>query len=308
MAWYLVRRVLQMIPVFFGAIFIIYFLMFATSGDPTAALCGERGCTPATKAALEDQYNLDKPFLIQFLLYLKGLFTLDLGENFSGRPIINVIAETFPTTVKLALIAVIFEAIFGIALGLIAGWKKGTWVDSSLLFLSLLLISVPVFVLGFVAQFVIGIKLDWASPTVGTGAPLGDLLLPGIVLGAVSLAYVVRLTRDSVADVKTADHVRTATAKGLTPGRVRNVHVLRNSMIPVATYMGADLGALMGGAIMTESIFNINGIGNQLYKSINIGDGAMVVSIVTLIVIVFVVTNLLVDLLYAVLDPRIRYA
>lgn len=308
MAWYLVRRFLQMIPVFFGAIFIVYFLMFATSSDPTAALCGDRGCTPATQAALEQQYNLDQPFFIQFLLYLKGVFTLDLGNNFSGRPILAVIAETFPNTVKLALIAIVFEAVVGVALGLIAGLKKGTWIDSSLLFLSLLVISVPVFVLGFVAQFVFGIKLGWASPTVGAGAPIQDLLLPGMVLGAISLAYVVRLTRNSVAETKTADHVRTATAKGLSPGRVRNAHVLRNSMIPVVTYMGADLGALMGGAILTESIFNVNGIGNQLYRSINIGDGAMVVSLVTLIVIVFVVANLLVDLLYAVLDPRIRYA
>lgn len=308
MAWYLVRRFLQMIPVFFGAIFIVYFLMFATSSDPTAALCGDRGCTPATQAALEQQYNLDQPFFVQFLLYLKGVFTLDLGNNFSGRPILAVIAETFPNTVKLALIAIVFEAVVGVALGLIAGLKKGTWIDSSLLFLSLLVISVPVFVLGFVAQFVFGIKLGWASPTVGAGAPIQDLLLPGMVLGAISLAYVVRLTRNSVAETKTADHVRTATAKGLSPGRVRNAHVLRNSMIPVVTYMGADLGALMGGAILTESIFNVNGIGNQLYRSINIGDGAMVVSLVTLIVIVFVVANLLVDLLYAVLDPRIRYA
>ncbi|NKE09253.1 MULTISPECIES: ABC transporter permease [Kocuria] len=308
MAWYLVTRLLQMIPVFFGAIFIVYFLMFATSGDPTAALCGDRGCTPATKAALEAQYNLDQPFFLQFLLYLKGVFTLDLGNNFSGRPILSVIAETFPNTVKLALIAIVFEAVVGVTLGLIAGLKKGTWIDSSLLFMSLLLISVPVFVLGFVAQFVIGIKLGWTSPTVGAGAPIQDLLLPGMVLGAISLAYVVRLTRNSVAETKTADHVRTATAKGLTPGRVRNAHVLRNSMIPVVTYMGADLGALMGGAILTESIFNVNGIGYQLYRSINMGDGAMVVSLVTLIVIVFVIANLLVDLLYAVLDPRIRYA
>lgn len=209
MAWYLVRRLLQMIPVFFGAIFIVYFLMFATSGDPTAALCGDRGCPPATKAALEAQYNLDQPFFLQFLLYLKGVFTLDLGNNFSGRPILSVIAETFPNTVKLALIAIVFEAVVGVTLGLIAGLKKGTWIDSSLLFMSLLLISVPVFVLGFVAQFVIGIKLGWTSPTVGAGAPIQDLLLPGMVLGAISLAYVVRLTRNSVAETKTADHVRT---------------------------------------------------------------------------------------------------
>ncbi|WP_431789587.1 ABC transporter permease [Kocuria palustris] len=308
MAWYLVRRLLQMIPVFLGAIFLVYFLMFATSGDPTAALCGEKGCTPATKAALEAQYNLDKPFLVQFLLYLKGVVTFDLGDNFSGRPIMSVIADTFPTTIKLALLAVIFEAVFGIVFGVIAGLRKGTWVDSTLLVLSLLVIAVPVFVLAFVAQYVIGIHFGLARPTVSGGAPLNELILPALVLGALSFAYVLRLTRNSIAENRESDHVRTATAKGLPRRRVITVHVLRNSLIPVVTFLGADLGALMGGAIVTESIFNVNGIGNQLYKAINLGDGAMVVSIVTLVVVIFLITNLVVDLLYAVLDPRIRYA
>ncbi|EME36345.1 MULTISPECIES: ABC transporter permease [Kocuria] len=308
MAWYLVRRLLQMIPVFLGAIFLVYFLMFATSGDPTAALCGEKGCTPGTKAALEAQYNLDKPFLIQFLLYLKGVVTLDLGDNFSGRPIMSVIADTFPTTIKLAALAVIFEAVFGILFGVIAGLRKGTWIDSTLLVVSLLVIAVPVFVLAFVAQYVIGIHFGLARPTVSGGAPLNELILPALVLGALSFAYVLRLTRNSIAENRESDHVRTATAKGLPRRRVITVHVLRNSLIPVVTFLGADLGALMGGAIVTESIFNVNGIGNQLYKAINLGDGAMVVSIVTLVVVIFLITNLVVDLLYAVLDPRIRYA
>lgn len=308
MAWYLVRRLLQMIPVFLGAIFLVYFLMFATSGDPTAALCGEKGCTPGTKAALEAQYNLDKPFLIQFLLYLKGVVTLDLGDNFSGRPIMSVIADTFPTTIKLAALAVIFEAVFGILFGVIAGLRKGTWIDSTLLVVSLLVIAVPVFVLAFVAQYVIGIHFGLARPTVSGGAPLNELILPALVLGALSFAYVLRLTRNSIAENRESDHVRTATAKGLPRRKVITVHVLRNSLIPVVTFLGADLGALMGGAIVTESIFNVNGIGNQLYKAINLGDGAMVVSIVTLVVVIFLITNLVVDLLYAVLDPRIRYA
>lgn len=308
MAWYLVRRLLQMIPVFLGAIFIVYFLMFATSGDPTAALCGEKGCTPATKAALEAQYNLDQPFLVQFLLYLKGVVTLDLGDNFSGRPIMSVIADTFPTTIKLAALAVIFEAVFGILFGVIAGLRKGTWIDSTLLVVSLLVIAVPVFVLAFVAQYVIGIHFGLARPTVSGGAPLNELILPALVLGALSFAYVLRLTRNSIAENRESDHVRTATAKGLPRRKVITVHVLRNSLIPVVTFLGADLGALMGGAIVTESIFNVNGIGNQLYKAINLGDGAMVVSIVTLVVVIFLITNLVVDLLYAVLDPRIRYA
>ena len=308
MAWYLVRRLLQMIPVFLGAIFIVYFLMFATSGDPTAALCGEKGCTPGTKAALEAQYNLDKPFLIQFLLYLKGVVTLDLGDNFSGRPIMSVIADTFPTTIKLAALAVIFEAVFGILFGVIAGLRKGTWIDSTLLVVSLLVIAVPVFVLAFVAQYVIGIHFGLARPTVSGGAPLNELILPALVLGALSFAYVLRLTRNSIAENRESDHVRTATAKGLPRRKVITVHVLRNSLIPVVTFLGTDLGALMGGAIVTEGIFNVPGIGNQLYKALTLGDAPMVVSVVSVMVIIFCVANLLVDLLYAWLDPRIRYA
>ena len=234
--------------------------------------------------------------------------TLDLGDNFSGRPIMSVIADTFPTTIKLAALAVIFEAVFGILFGVIAGLRKGTWIDSTLLVVSLLVIAVPVFVLAFVAQYVIGIHFGLARPTVSGGAPLNELILPALVLGALSFAYVLRLTRNSIAENRESDHVRTATAKGLPRRRVITVHVLRNSLIPVVTFLGADLGALMGGAIVTESIFNVNGIGNQLYKAINLGDGAMVVSIVTLVVVIFLITNLVVDLLYAVLDPRIRYA
>ena len=306
MAWYLVRRLLQMIPVFLGAIFIVYFLMFATSGDPTAALCGEKGCTPGTKAALEAQYNLDKPFLIQFLLYLKGVVTLDLGDNFSGRPIMSVIADTFPTTIKLAALAVIFEAVFGILFGVIAGLRKGTWIDSTLLVVSLLVIAVPVFVLAFVAQYVIGIHFGLARPTVSGGAPLNELILPALVLGALSFAYVLRLTRNSIAENRESDHVRTATAKGLPRRKVITVHVLRNSLIPVVTFLGTDLGALMGGAIVTEGIFNVPGVGNQIYRAISAGENATVVSFVTVLIFVYLVANLIVDLLYAVLDPRIR--
>ncbi|MCU1633713.1 MAG: binding-protein-dependent transport system inner rane component [Micrococcaceae bacterium] len=308
MVWYIVRRFLQLIPVFLGATLLVYFLVFSLPGDATAAICGERGCTPAVVAGLREQYNLDQPFWIQYLLYLKGVLTFDLGTNFSGRPIATIIAEVFPTTAKLAIMALVIEAFFGIVFGLIAGLRKGKIFDSSVLVLSLVVIAVPIFVLGFLMQFLIGVKLQWTNPTVSGDATFSELLLPAVVLGLVSFAYVLRLTRTSIIENVNADYVRTATAKGLSRRRVVVVHVLRNSLIPVVTFLGADLGALMGGAIVTEGIFNVNGVGNTLYRAVLNGDGPMVVSIVTFLILIFCLANLLVDLLYAWLDPRIRYA
>ena len=190
---------------------------------------------------------------------------------------------------------------------LIAGLKKGKIFDSTVLVVSLVVIAIPVFVLGFLLQFIVGVKLQWASPTAGGDAGWSDLILPAVVLGLASFAYVLRLTRTSVIENMNADYVRTATAKGLSRPRVVTVHILRNSLIPVVTFLGADLGALMGGAIVTEGIFNVPGVGQRLYQSIVRGEGATIVSIVSVLVLVYVVANLLVDLLYAWLDPRIRY-
>ncbi|WP_369055934.1 ABC transporter permease [Kineococcus terrestris] len=307
MAWYVGRRLLQMVPVFFGATLLIYALVFLLPGDPIAALFGDRGVNEATAARLREQYNLDQPFLVQYLLFIKGVLTLDFGQSFTGRPVIDLIADAFPVTVKLALVALAVEAVFGIAFGLLAGLRRGGWFDSTVLFVSLVVIGVPVFVLGFVAQFLFGVKWGIVSPTVGGDPGLTDLLLPGFVLGALSFAYVLRLTRNSVAEGLSADHVRTATAKGLSRPRVVTVHVLRNSLIPVVTFLGADLGALMGGAIVTEGIFNVPGVGNLVYQSVIRGEGPTVVSVVTILVMVYLLANLVVDLLYAVLDPRIRY-
>ncbi|MEV0947372.1 ABC transporter permease [Rhodococcus sp. NPDC049939] len=307
MLWYVGRRLLQMIPVFIGATFLIYAMVFLLPGDPIAALAGDRALSPGVAAELRARYNLDQPFLMQYLLYLKGIFTLDFGMSFSGRPVSEVLAQAFPITIKLSLMALAIEGIFGIGFGLIAGLRKGGIFDSSVLVVSLVIIAIPIFVIGFLAQFFIGVKWGLAPPTVGGNTSFKNLLLPAFVLGAVSFAYVLRLTRTSVAENLTADYVRTATAKGLSRRRVVQVHVLRNSMIPVVTFLGADLAALMGGAIVTEGIFNINGVGGTIYQAVTRGEAPTVVSFVTVLIVVFLLANLIVDLLYAVLDPRIRY-
>ena len=303
---YIGRRLLQTIPVFFGATFLIFAMVYLMPGDPVAALGGDKGLTEAAAARIREEYNLDKPFWLQYLLYLKGIFTLDFGKTFSGRPVTEVLATAFPITIRLAIYALLIEAILGILFGVIAGVRRGGIFDSTVLVLSLVVISVPTFVIGFLMQFFLGIKWGIFPPTAST-VSLKSLTMPAIVLGATSLAYVIRLTRQSVSENVSADYVRTARAKGLKEGTVMTRHILRNSLIPVATFLGGDLGGLMGGAIITEGIFNINGVGGTLWQSIVRGESATVVSFTTVLVMVYISANLLVDLLYAVLDPRIRY-
>ncbi|MBF6179086.1 ABC transporter permease [Nocardia otitidiscaviarum] len=307
MAWYVLRRLLQMIPVFLGATFLIYAMVFLIPGDPIAALAGEKPLTPAIEAQLRARYHLDQPLITQYLLYLKGIFTLDFGTAFSGRPVRDELARAFPITIKLAFMAVFIEGVFGILFGLVAGLRKGRLFDSTMLVASLVIIAVPVFVVGYVAQFLLGVKWGIAPTTVTGDASFAELLVPAFVLGSLSFAYVLRLTRNSVAENMSADYVRTATAKGLGRRRVVTVHILRNSMIPVVTFLGADLGALIGGAIVTEGIFNIPGVGGTLYQAITRVEPPTVVSFVTVLVVIFLLSNLLIDLLYAALDPRIRY-
>ena len=304
---YIGRRLLQIIPVFFGATFLIFAMVYLMPGDPVAALGGDRGLSEAAAAQIRAQYNLDKPFWMQYLLYLKGVFTLDFGTAFNGQKVTSIMATAFPTTAKLALYALAIETFLGIALGVVAGMRRGKWFDSTILVVSLLLISVPTFVLGFVLQYVLGVQLAILPTTASASVDLKSLTMPAMVLGGVSLAYVIRLTRQSVSENVSADYVRTARAKGLSGGVVMTRHILRNSLIPVATFIGGDLGALMGGAIITEGIFNIHGVGGTLWSAIIKGEPQTVVSVTTVLVLVYIIANLLVDLLYAVLDPRIRY-
>jgi len=304
---YIGRRLLQTIPVFFGATFLIFAMVYLMPGDPVAALGGDRGLSETAAAQIRAQYNLDKPFWMQYLLYLKGVFTLDFGTAFNGQKVTSIMATAFPTTAWLAVYALAIETILGIGLGVIAGMRRGKWFDSTILVVSLLLISVPTFVLGFVLQYVLGVQLAILPTTASKVVDFRSLTMPAMVLGGVSLAYVIRLTRQSVSENVSADYVRTARAKGLSGGVVMTRHILRNSLIPVATFIGGDLGALMGGAIITEGIFNIHGVGGTLWSAIIKGEPQTVVSVTTVLVMVYIIANLIVDLLYAVLDPRIRY-
>ncbi|WP_159602866.1 ABC transporter permease [Agromyces humi] len=308
MAGYIVRRLLQAIPVLLGTTFLIYYMVFAMPGDPIVALFGDKTPPPQVLDQLRERYHLDQPFIVQYLIFLGNIFRGDLGTSFSGQPVSEILATTFPVTLRLAVIAVFFEMVFGISVGLISGLRKGGIFDASALVVSLILISLPIFVVAFVAQYIFGIQLGWFRTTVGPGAPTQDLILPALVLATISFAQIVRLTRASVIDTDTQDFVRTAASKGLSRTRIVPVHILRNSLIPVVTYLAVDFGVLMVGATVTEGIFNVPGVGRTLYQAIIRGEGPTVVSFVTVMVLIYLVVNLLVDLLYAVLDPRIRYA
>jgi oligopeptide transport system permease protein len=281
-------------------------MVYALPGDPIRALGGDRPLAPAVVAQLRDDYNLDDPLVVQYVKYLGDLVQGDLGTDFRGREVLDTITQRLPVTAKLALVAILFETIIGITAGVLAGIRRNGFLDNVVLVSSTIVVSIPILVLAFVAQYFLGLKLGW-FPISGISDGWYSYLLPGLVLAAGSLAYVSRLTRTSVAENMRADYVRTAKAKGLPHRTVVLRHTLRNSLIPVVTFIGADIGTLMGGAIVTESVFNLPGIGRAIFDSVRQQEGAVVVGIVTLMVFFFIVFNLIVDVLYAVLDPRIRY-
>ncbi|HEX6008944.1 MAG TPA: ABC transporter permease [Actinomycetota bacterium] len=306
MGRYVARRLLQAIPVFFGATFIVFAMVYLIPGDPIRALNGERPISESAQAVLRDRYHLDDPLVVQYAKYVGGLLTGDFGETFRGQPVSDIIKDKFPVTVKLAFAAFIFEAVLGLIAGILAGLRRGSFMDNLVLVSTTFIVAIPVFVLGFVAQLVLGVQLGW-FPIAGIQEGWYSYILPAMVLGSLSLVYIARLTRTSLVENLRSDYIRTAEAKGLPKRRVVGRHALRNSLIPVVTFLGIDLGTLMAGAIITEGIFNIPGVGREVFLAVQSQEYAVVVGIVTAGILVFIVMNLVVDLFYAVLDPRIRY-
>ena len=305
MGKYIVRRLLQMIPVIIGVTFMIYVAVFAL-GDPTVGRCGERPCPEGYIAKFRADYNLDEPLIVQYLLYMGDLVRGDLGTNFFGNQVIDELAARWPTTLKLGMMAVAIESVIGITAGVLAGIRRGRFIDNLVTVSTLFLISIPIFVIGSFAQLIFGVRLGW-FPVTATQGTTYQLIMPAFVLASVSVAYIARLMRANLAENLRADYVRTARSKGLSNRRTIGVHTLRNSLIPVITFIGIDIGALMGGAIVTERIFNINGIGNFLYRSINQKDGTSVVGTTVCLVLIYLLVNLIVDILYGFLDPRISH-
>ncbi|QCQ16395.1 MULTISPECIES: ABC transporter permease [Microbacterium] len=304
---YILRRILQVIPVFLGSTLLIYFLVFAMPGNPILALFGDKTPSQSVIDALEAQYHLNEPFIVQYFYYITGIFQGDLGNTFSGQSVNDVLARTLPVTGRLAVMAIGIEFSLAIIIGTVSALRKGKIFDNVALVISLLFVAMPIFVLAFLAQYFLALQFGWFKPTVGGNNNWGDLWLPALVLGFSLYATSMRLMRGSVIDTLNQDWVRTAYSKGLPRRRVIPVHVLRNSLIPVITNSATNFGVLLVGATVTEAIFNVPGVGNTLFQATLRHEGPTIVSFVTVFVIIYVLVNLVIDLLYGLLDPRIRY-
>ncbi|NEE04047.1 ABC transporter permease [Phytoactinopolyspora halotolerans] len=307
MGRYIVSRLAQLVIVFFGVTLLIYAAVWALPGDPIRALAGDRPLSESVINALRDEHNLDDPLLVQYLKYMGGLLSGDFGTDFSGRPVWDQMAQRWPVTMRLALTAWVIEAIVGIVLGLIAALRRGRWPDHTILLFSIAVISIPIFVLAYTAQLVLGVNAGiFPVSGISDGWPR-SYILPALILAAFGTAQVGRLVRASVLENLRADYVRAAVAKGLSRRRVVSVHVLRNSLIAAVTFLGIELGFLLGGTIVIEGVFNVPGVGQLLFRSLQTQEGAVVVGVATALVLIFLLANLVVDLLYGVLDPRIRH-
>jgi len=300
-------RIAEFALVFVGVTFIIYATVWALPGDPIAALGGDRPLPDNVVAQLREQFHLDDPLWQQYLRYLGGLFTGDLGTTFSGVPVADRMASRWPVTITLALTAWVIEVVIGVALGLIAGLRRDSAIDRTVLFGTILATSIPIFVVAVSAQLVFGLHLGWL-PIAGTDAgwPVA-YILPATVIALFGLASIARLMRGSVIDSMESDFVRTLRAKGMPGSRIVGLHVMRNSVAPVLTFVAIDLGFLLGGAVVVEGIFNLPGIGQLLFSAIRTHEGPTVVGVGTTLILIFLVLNVVVDLLNSLLDPRSRH-
>jgi len=331
---YLVRRLLLLIPILLGVSLLIFFWIRALPGSPAESLLGERA-TPALVQVYRHRYGLDKPVYVQYWSYLKTTASGDLGVSVaSRRTVVAEIKARFPATVELAVAAMIFAVSFGVPLGFFAAKRYGSAFDHASLVASLIGISIPIFFLAIILKYVFAIRLGWL-PSVGRisitndakhptnfyildaiitrdWATLGDvikhLILPAIALGSIPLAIITRITRASVLDVQNEDYVRTARAKGLPPQTVDRRHVLRNALLPVTTIIGLQTGLLLSGAVLTETIFAYPGMGSWLRDAIFNRDYPVLQGGILFLAVVFVFVNLIVDLSYAFINPRIRYS
>jgi len=313
---YIFRRLLQMIPVFFGVTILLFILTVVLPGDPIAMRMGERNMTDQQRASLEKAYKLDQPIYVQYVDYMQRLFHGDLGESYrQGRPVTDIYRDLYPNTVKLALAAIIIEIIVGISAGMISAIKRYSFLDVFVTLTTSILVSLPVFWLGLMMQLVFGIWFKELGlpylPVVNMSSnnfpDWAHLIMPAIVLASVSTAYAARIMRSQLLEVMNQDYIRTAAAKGFAASAVIWRHALKNALIPVVTFIGLDLGAMMSGAILTETVFNWPGVGYEVYISIMQRDWPVVMGGVIIIVFVVMFINLLVDISYAFLDPRIRF-
>jgi len=305
MTAYLLRRILIALPTLLGVVVLVFLMVRLAPGDPAVLLAGEFA-TPETLEAIRARYGLDRSLPEQFFIYMGALLRGDLGESArSRRPVLEELKTYFPNTLELALAAILVAVLTGIPLGILAALRPGSGLDLSVMVLALLGVSMPVFWFGLLAILIFSVGLGW-FPVAGKGT-LAHLVLPAVPLGINATALLARMTRGTLLEVLSQDYIRTARAKGLSERVVIYKHALRNALIPVITVVGLEFGTLLSGAVITETIFAWPGLGQLLVGSILARDYPVVQGAVLLVATSFVLINLLVDLLYAAIDPRVRY-
>ncbi len=332
---FILTKLALLIPTFFGVTLFTFFMVRLIPGDPIEVMVGERGIAPERHAMLRAQYGFDRPIYEQYAIYIGNVLQGDLGKSISTkRPVLDEFLELFPATLELSLCAMFLAVVIGLPAGILAGLRRGRFTDYFVMGTSLTGFSMPIFWWGLLLIILFSVNLHW-TPVSGrislvyfvepvTGFMLIDsllsnqsgafksalqyLILPSVVLATVPLAIIARMTRSSMLEVLSEDYVRTAHAKGLSPRRVVSVHALRNALIPVVTVIGLQVGTLMGGAILTETIFSWPGIAKWLVYSVGLRDYPVVQGGVLLVAIMIMLVNLFVDLLYGLINPRIRYA
>ncbi|SIT93200.1 ABC transporter permease [Edaphobacillus lindanitolerans] len=333
MLQYIGKRLLQLIPVLLGMTFIVFMIIRAIPGNPAQVILGQQASKEAV-AALEAKLGLDQPWYTQYFEFLMNIFRGDLGESLRTRsPVADELWPYLAATIELAVFAMIIAVIIGVNAGIISAWFQNSWFDYTAMILALIGVSVPIFWLGLMGQWVFGIEMD-LLPTTGRedvrnpvhaitglyvidtliqgrfdqfGQVLRHLILPGIALATIPMAIIARMTRSSMLEVMRSDFVRTARSKGQKMFLVVYKHALKNAIIPVLTVIGLQMGILLGGAILTETIFGWPGIGRYIYDAIGFRDYPVVQSGILVVAFIFVMINLLVDVLYSVVDPRIKY-
>jgi peptide/nickel transport system permease protein len=313
MSKYILRRLVQMVPVMLLVSLVVFSLLHLTPGDPATTMLGQEA-TPEAVAALRTRLGLDQPMPVQYVRWLGSVVRGDLGRSIrTNQPVTEAVLERLPVTVQLAAMSILIALAIGIPIGIISALRRNTVLDSGATTLALLGVALPNFFLAILLIYLFSIQLRWLPP-IGY-VPLWDdpaenlkrMIMPSLTLGTALAAIIMRLTRSSLLEVMEQDYVRTARAKGLSESRMVRVHALKNGLIPVVTIVGLQIGGLLGGTVITETIFALPGIGRLIIDSIFRRDFPLVQGAVLFVAVAFLLTNLLVDLLYAFLDPRIRY-
>jgi len=310
---YILRRILSTLPVMGIVALFVFSLLYIAPGDPAAVIAGDQA-SPADVERIRQGLGLDRPFLIQFGSWLWHILHGDLGTSiFTNLPVSAMIAQRIEPTFSLMAITLVLTILVAVPLGVVAAWKAGSWVDRTIMAFAVFAFSLPVFVVGYVLAYVFALQFEWLpvqgyTPlAAGLWPWLQNLILPALALGTVYIALIARITRASMLEVLQQDYVRTARAKGLGQRNILFVHALKNAAVPIVTVIGIGIALLIGGAVVTESVFAIPGLGRLTIDAILRRDYPVIQGIVLLFSFLYVLVNLMVDVTYTLVDPRIRY-